>query len=110
VDPNPVRPPGAFVVSVEVADPDGLANVARVVLASAGAEFRLCDDGNTGACGFGGTDRPSPSGDATAGDGRFSRRFQLPEGSPPGDVGFTGQAFDRAGQASASVPLIVTIQ
>lgn len=110
VDPNPVTVPGAFTVSAQVADPDGLANVARVVLASGGAEFALCDDGGAGTCGFGGTDLPSPSGDAAAGDGRFSRRFSVPAGSGTGDVGFTVQAFDRAGQASEAVPLIVTLQ
>jgi hypothetical protein len=109
-DPNPVGVPGAFTVTAQVADPDGLANVARVVLASGGAEFELCDDGDAGACGFGGTDLAAPSGDATAGDGRYSRRFQLPEGTAAGDIGFTVEAFDRAGQASDRVPLIVTVQ
>jgi len=109
-DPNPVRPPGTFTITARVDDPDGLPNVARVVLSSGGAEFKLCDDGNSGACGFGGTDRPAPSGDATAGDGRFSRRFQIPAGTDPGDIGFTVQAFDRAGQASEPVPLTVTVQ
>lgn len=110
VDPNPVSVPGAFTVVADVTDPDSLANVARAVLASGGAEFQLCDDGNQGSCGFGGVDLPGPSGDATAGDGRFSRRFQVAAGTPPGDVGFTVQAFDRVGQASNAVPLIVTLQ
>ena len=39
-----------------------------------------------------------------------NHRFQIPEGSDPGDIGFTVQAFDRAGQASEPVPLIVTVQ
>jgi hypothetical protein len=110
VDPNPVSVPGAFTVTAQVADPDGLANVARVVLGSGGAEFALCDDGGRGSCGFGGTDLPAPSGDATADDGRYSRRFQIPEGAGTGDIGFTVQAFDRAGQASEPVELIVTLQ
>jgi hypothetical protein len=110
VDPNPVPVPGAFTVAADVSDPDGLANVARVVLASGGAEFQLCDDGNFGACGFGGVDLPGPSGDAAAGDGRYSRRFQVADGTPPGEVGFTVQAFDRIGEASAAVPLTVTLQ
>jgi hypothetical protein len=109
-DPNPVPSPGAFTVTATVGDPDGLANIARVVLESGGAEFQLCDDGNFGSCGFGGVDLPAPSGDETEGDGRFSRRFQIPEGTEPGDIGFTVQAFDRAGQASAPVLLIVTVQ
>jgi hypothetical protein len=109
-DPNPVTAPGAFTVTATVGDPDGLANVARVVLGSGGAEFQLCDDGNFGSCGFGGTDLPAPSGDEAENDGRFSRRFQIPEGTEPGDIGFTVQAFDRAGQASEPVLLIVTVQ
>ena len=110
VNPNPVVAPSDFTVSAQVSDPDGLANVARVVLSSGGAEFALCDDGNEGSCGLGGTDLPSPSGDAAAGDGRFSRKFSVPAGSGTGDIGFTVQAFDRAGQASEPVQLIVTLQ
>lgn len=110
VDPNPVTVPGSFTVSAQINDPDGIENVARVVLSSGGAEFALCDDGDLGACGFGGTDLPSPSGDAAEGDGRFSREFDVPEGSGVGDIGFTVQAFDRAGNASEPVPLTVTLQ
>jgi hypothetical protein len=108
--PNPVAPGNAFTITAEVADPDGLANVARVEVSNGGAEFQLCDDGNAGVCGFGGTDFPSPSGDAEAGDGRFSRRFGLPAEQPPGPFDFTVRAYDLAGQASAPFPLTVVVQ
>ena len=109
-DPNPVASPGSFTVSAAVQDPDGLANIARVELESGGAEFRLCDDGGVGVCGFGGTDLAAPSGDGTAGDGTFSRRFQVPAGQEPGDLGFVVRAFDRAGLASDPVLIIVSVQ
>lgn len=109
-DPNPVPRPGAFTVTAEVSDPDGLANVARVVLSGGGAEFQLCDDGDAGVCGFGGTDFPSPSNDGQAGDGRFSRRFSIPAEQEPGPYDFTVRAYDLAGQASDPFPLTVVVQ
>jgi hypothetical protein len=108
--PNPVPRGESFTITAEVTDPDGLANIARVVLENGGAEFQLCDDGNSGVCGFGGTDFPSPSGDAKPGDGRFSRRFSTSEDQEPGPFEFTVRAYDLAGQVSDPFPLTVIVQ
>ncbi|MBO6575747.1 MAG: hypothetical protein JJ896_12155 [Rhodothermales bacterium] len=89
-----------------VEDPDGLANIARVeVRFDGGSPLLLCDDGGQGACnpGFG-------SGDATAGDGRFTLTIQINENNSPGERTLTFVATDRSGLMSEPVTRVLTIE
>jgi hypothetical protein len=99
-----VRPPAgqqtlAEIVAV-VSDPDGLANVSRVLLwntAAPGDRFDLFDDGTNG-------------GDETAGDGRYTITVQVTSDNVPGPRIFAFQATDRAGLTSNIVEKTITIE
>ncbi len=83
-----------------VSDPDGLANISRVVLWNAAApadRFDLFDDGRNG-------------GDQTAGDGRFTITVQVESDNPPGPRVFVFQAIDRSGLESDVVEKTITIE
>jgi len=109
VDPAVVRPGASgttFRLIAEVSDPDGLANVLRVEgTAPNGSRFDLLDDGVS-------------FGDETAGDGRYTARFDVPPScdlSPPpcvspGKQVFLLQAFDRSGLSSEVFVQEVTIE
>lgn len=89
-----------------VSDPDGLGNVARVEVQFDGqTTLRLCDDGAQGACnpGFG-------SGDAVAGDGRFTLTIQIDSNNSPGDRTLVFRATDRSGLTSEPVTRVLTIE
>lgn len=94
--PAEFRPPGTLRFVVTVSDPDGLGDIARVELtAPAGGVFQLFDDGAT-------------FDDASAGDGRYTVSFEVPEAAP-GDQTFVFRAFDRDGLASEDVSFTVTV-
>ncbi len=109
VDPPVVRPGATgttFRLIARVSDPDGLANILRVDgTAPNGSPFNLLDDGVS-------------FGDETAGDGRFTARFDVPPScdvaSPPcvspGTQTFLIQAFDRSGLSSEVFEQEVTIE
>ena len=91
-------PPGGNPVLIRivavVSDPEGLDNIQRVVMRTAGGqEFLLLDDGGVN----------SNSGDEVAGDGRFTLTVQLVSENAPGVYVFYFQAFDRDGLASEVV-------
>lgn len=95
--PDPLTPPATLVLIATVSDPNGLGNIARVTgRTPSGFDFELFDDGQS-------------SGDATAGDGRFTASFDVPSATP-GVQTFTFQAFDRLGAASEVFEKDVTIQ
>lgn len=97
--PAEFRPPGTLQLIAVVSDPDGLSDVARAEVqfpAPFSGVFALADDGGAG------------SGDATAGDGRYTVTFDIPA-ADPGPVTVTFRAFDRDGMASADVPFTITI-
>ncbi|MEM1043259.1 MAG: choice-of-anchor X domain-containing protein [Bacteroidota bacterium] len=94
--PAEFQPPGLLVLVAVVSDPDGLSDIARVeVTGATGAIFQLFDDGQT-------------SGDETAGDGRYTASFDVPEATP-GPQTFVFRAFDRDGLVSDDVPFTITI-
>ncbi len=83
-----------------VSDPDGLANISRVVLWNTAApadRFDLFDDGING-------------GDETAGDGRYTITVQVASDNVPGPRVFAFQAIDRAGFESNVVEKTITIE
>ena len=93
------EPPISIPLVVEATDPDGLDNIAFVqVIVNGGSTLRLCDDGGQGVCnaGFG-----ASSGDALAGDGKFTLTIQLEGGNAPGTYTFEYSAVDRSGLRSA---------
>ncbi|RMH65889.1 MAG: hypothetical protein D6685_05470 [Bacteroidetes bacterium] len=95
--PDTLRPPGELVLIATVSDPDGLENIAQVVgRAPAGFVFQMFDDGQS-------------QGDAAAGDGRFTARFDVPSATP-GVQTFSFQATDRSGLKSAVVTKDVVIE
>ncbi len=96
--PDPIKPPFpiTFVLTAQVSDPDGLANIARVVVTTpSGGVFLLVDNGTRG--------------DAKADDGLFTASFDVPEAAP-GVQRFEVQAFDRSGLASSVVVKEVTVE
>lgn len=103
--PAPGQPPVLIPIIATVSDPDGLANIARVVFTPrGGAAIQLCDDGPEVACGG-----VSNSGDAVAGDGRFTITVQLENTNAPGVRTFDFQATDRTGLASNVVTRTITV-
>lgn len=85
--PEVVRPPTTLTLIATVSDPDGIGNIARVQgTTPSGATFQMFDDG------------ASP-GDETAGDGRFTARFDV-DAATPGTQTFTFVATDRSGLKS----------
>ena len=94
--PAEIRPPVQLTLVAVVTDPDGLGNIARVVVtAPNGSQFDMVDDGQT-------------FGDTVAGDGRYTARFDVPE-AEPGTFRFQFQAFDRQGLASEIVTKDITV-
>ncbi len=89
-----------------VSDPDGLANVARVeVRFDGGSPLLLCDDGGQSQCNPG-----FASGDAAAGDGRFTLTIQVNENNTPGPRTLEFIATDRSGLQSEPVTRVLTIE
>ena len=96
IAPDTFRPPGDLTLIAVVTDPDGLSNIRRVVVRTpSGSELRMFDDGAT-------------QGDAAAGDGRYTARFNVPNATP-GTQTFGFQAFDRSGLASPVVTRDITV-
>lgn len=92
------EPPVSISLVVEADDPDGLDNIAFVqVVVNGGTSLRLCDDGGQGVCnaGFG-----ASSGDAVAGDGRFTLTIQLESSNAAGTNTFEFSVVDRSGLRS----------
>lgn len=91
---------------VRAADPDGLADIARVIfssykpdgIASSGNPFEMYDDGSTN------------HGDERAGDGLFSLIITLPSTTVTGVYRFEFQAFDRSNEVSSTVIHRVTVK
>ena len=94
---------GAVVVTLlaDTADPDGEANVAYVELREEGGGVfaRMSDDG-TGASG---------SGDAQAGDGRYTVRLRVSAAIPTGEYRYNVVAVDRTGLESVPTPPSFTV-
>ncbi len=96
--PETITPPGTLVMVATASDPDGLANILSVLITTPNnQEFEMFDDGVS-------------SGDATAGDGRFTATFDVPAGVAPGVQTFSVKAVDRSGLESNVVEKDVTIQ
>jgi len=94
--PDSIRPPVTLTLIAVVSDPDGLGNIARVVVtAPNGGTFDMFDDGET-------------LGDEVAGDGRYTARFDVPS-AEPGTFTFKFQAFDRSGLSSDVVTKDITV-
>lgn len=94
--PDSIRPPVTLTLIAVVSDPDGLENVARVVVtAPNGGTFDMFDDGQS-------------LGDEVAGDGRYTARFDVPQ-AQPGTFVFRFQAFDRSGLSSEIVEKEITV-
>ena len=97
-------PPGSapFLISALVSDPDGLANVATVVLAdeAGGILLELFDEGRTGRS----------RDDAVAGDGRYTVTIAIPPGFEPGPYTLAVVAIDRAGTQSAPAPFTFEVR
>lgn len=106
--PAPGEPPTPVTIVATVTDPDGLANVLRVetLVNAATTPLYLCDDGGQGACnaGFG------TSGDAVAGDGRFTLTVAVESGNAPGPNTFVFTAVDRSGLRSEPVTRTIVIE
>ena len=98
--PSAVAPGGTLPVVASVADPDGLENVALVLLQDETGAFiaQLFDEGS------------ARSDDDTAGDGRFSETLRLGDDAQPGAIPLQVVAFDRAGTASEPAAFTVTVQ
>ena len=100
-DPDTVRVDrdSLLTLTAVVDDPDGPANVARVIVATPnGLEFPMFDDGAT-------------AGDEVAGDGRFNARFENVNLATPNTTQvFTFQAFDKSGLASEVVEKAIRIE
>jgi len=100
---RPASDQPATLVSIvaEVTDPDGLDNIANVVLRTiSNQEFPLLDDG--GADG-------SPSGDLVQGDGMYTITIQVESTNALGPNTFFFQATDRSGFESNIVEKTLTI-
>lgn len=96
IGPNSITPPTTLTLIAVVSDPDGLGNIARVVVRTPnGSELDMFDDGET-------------LGDEVAGDGRYTARFDVPAAAP-GTFTFRFQAFDRSGLASEIVTKDITV-
>lgn len=86
-------------LTVVADDPDGIENIARVVVRTPnGSEREMFDDGVS-------------QGDPVAGDGRFTARFEgVNQATPNTTQSFRFQAFDRTGLASEIVEKPVRIE
>ncbi len=95
--PDVITPPTQLTLVAVVTDPDGLGNIASVVVtAPSGEQFNMVDDGQS-------------LGDEQAGDGRWTARFDVPE-ADPGTFRFEFQAFDLQGLSSEIVVKNITVQ
>jgi len=95
--PDSILPPTTLRLIAVVSDPDGLGNIARVVVMTPnGSTFDMYDDGKT-------------LGDETPGDGRYTARFDVPS-AEPGTFTFRFQAFDRSGLSSEIVSKDITVR
>ena len=96
--PQTVAPGGTLDVVAAVTDPDGIENVAFVLLTDefGGVIAPLSDAGGRA--------------DAEAGDGRFSESLQLNAEAEPGDIVLRVVATDRAGLESEPALFTVTVQ
>ncbi|RMF55696.1 MAG: hypothetical protein D6746_13365 [Bacteroidetes bacterium] len=105
--PGPGEEPVLIPIVATVTDPDGLENIARVEMevVPGGSVFFLCDDGGEGACNAG-----ASSGDAEAGDGRFTITIQLTSDNAPGETTFRFRAIDRSGLESEPVERTITVE
>jgi hypothetical protein len=91
---------------VRTADPDGLADIARVIfnsykpdgIASTGNPFQMYDDGSAN------------HGDERGGDGVFGLIIMLPSTTATGVYRFEFQAFDRSNEGSSIVVHRVTVR
>jgi hypothetical protein len=101
------EPPVAFQIIATVSDPDGLNNIQRVELRNVlgGPALELCDTGPDAPCGG-----IASSGDAVAGDGRFTLTVQVESANAPGENTFAFQAFDRSNLESEVVLKSITVQ
>jgi hypothetical protein len=102
------EPPVRFQYIAVVSDPDGLRNISnvQVEIGSLGT-FNLCDDGGgSQGCNGGFAD----SGDATAGDGRFTLTLEVDENNAPAMLTLRFKATDRSGLESEVVERAFTIQ
>ncbi|MEM1269336.1 MAG: hypothetical protein AAGI08_04725 [Bacteroidota bacterium] len=89
-----------FRIVATVSDADGLRNILRVVLRTAGGtELAMLDDGGVG----------SNSGDETANDGRYTLTVEVSSENALGPNTFQFQAFDRQGLESNIVERTITI-
>ncbi|HEX8299523.1 MAG TPA: hypothetical protein VF594_10235 [Rubricoccaceae bacterium] len=91
-----------FPISAIVSDPDGLANIAAVVLTdeSGAVIVELFDEGRTGRS----------TADATAGDGRYTVSIGIPAAFEPGSYTLAVVALDRAGTQSAPAPFTFEVR
>lgn len=88
-------------ITATVTDPDGLSNVAKVVMrALDGSEFELLDDGGRNS---------SLSGDTTAGDGIFTITIEINSSNPTGTFPFDFEATDRTGLRSNIISKIIQV-
>ncbi len=101
------QPAASLVLAARASDPDGLSDIENVEFWNAEAPAQrilLCDDGGTRPCGG------SPeSGDATRGDGVFTRRVFIQSTNRTGVNTLVFQATDRAGLTSAEMSTDVVI-
>lgn len=100
---RPASDQPAILVNIiaEVTDPDGLDNIAKVVLRTiSNQEFPLLDDGGNDG---------SPSGDTVAGDGMYTITIQVESTNGIGPNTFSFQATDRSGFESNIVEKTITI-
>lgn len=89
-------------VSADVEDPDGVANVAVVLLVDpegGGVIGRLYDQGDANG-----------AADETAGDGRFTAALQISAATAPGTYALAVVAVDRAEGVSEAVPVTFTVR
>lgn len=95
--------PNLYTLTVDVSDPDGLDDIARVFFnsflpngtPSTNNPFLMRDDGQ--------------QGDAVAGDGRYSLTIRIDNSAPLGDFVFEFQAEDRAGNLSNKIAHTITV-
>lgn len=95
--------PNLYTLSVQVSDPDGLGDIARVFFNSflpdgtpaSGNPFLMRDDGK--------------GGDAVAADGRYSLTIQIDNSAPLGNFLFEFQAEDSAGNLSNKIAHVLTV-
>ncbi len=91
-----------FRITADVSDPDGLANIAAVVVTdeTGGVIQELFDEGRTGRS----------DGDERPGDGRYTVTLGIPFGFAPGTYTLAIVALDRAGTQSAPAPFTFEVR